>query len=351
MICSLGVSNFYILGGVLLVTLLLRRAFCGYVCPIGAISEWVQAGAKRLGVRPARVPHRIDRGLALLKYLVLVAILWFTWRTGELMFRGYDPCYALLSRHGEDIAMWAYVVSGAILVGSIFLTVPFCRWLCPLAAIFHPFSRIGLARIKIDHAHCTSCGNCARHCPMGIQVGRTDQVTEARCISCMECVEVCPIEERGAIGWGPPGPPSRRWPSRALVVILLSVLGASVAATYAFPLPSFVHTRKGIEAPAETASLEIEVRGLKCRGSSNLFVYFLDRDDLDRVPGYLRVDAWPSPESGRARITYDPTLTNDDAIRRALTSPYYDALEDRFRMPAFEIVGYDPLDDLGDLLD
>ena len=67
LICSLGVSNFYILGAVLLVALLLRRAFCGYACPIGAISEWIQVGAKRFGIHPARVPYTLDRVLAKLK--------------------------------------------------------------------------------------------------------------------------------------------------------------------------------------------------------------------------------------------------------------------------------------------
>jgi ferredoxin len=350
MLCSLGVSNFYILGGVLLATLLLRRAFCGWVCPIGAVSEWIQAGARRLGIRPARVPYRLDRGLALLKYVVLAAILWFTYRTGELMFRGYDPCYALIGRHGEDITLWAYVISGAIVLGSVVVLVPFCRWLCPLAAVFHPFSRIGLARIKIDHDRCVSCGKCSRHCPMGIPLDRSEQVTAARCTSCFECIEVCPLEERGAIGWGPPGPPSRRWPAWSLVVLLLGILAAAVSASYAFPLPSFVYVRDGIEAPPDRANLEMEVRGLKCRGSANLFVYFLERDDLERVPGYLRVDAWPAPAEGRARITYDPASTDEAAIRRAITSPFYDAAEDRFRMPPFEIVGHDPLGDLDDLL-
>jgi len=350
LICSLAVSNFTILAGVLLVTLLLRRAFCGWVCPIGAISEWVQAGARRLGVKPVQVPHRLDRGLALLKYVVLALILWFTWRTGELMFRGYDPCWALLGRHGDDITAWAYVVSGAILVASVAVLVPFCRWLCPLAAVFHPFSRFGLARIKIDRENCVSCGKCARICPMGIPVDRADQVTAARCTSCLECVSVCPREERGAIGWGPPGPASRRWPAWALVSILLGLLALSVSATYAFPLPSFIHVRDGVARPAETASVTLEVRGLKCRGSANLFVFFLEREDVERVPGYLRIDAWPDPTAGRARITFDPARTDEGAIQRAITSPVYDAADDRFRMSPFEIEGYDPLGDLDDLL-
>ena len=116
--CSLGVSNFFILGGVLAITLLLRRAFCGYMCPIGTISEWLRRAAAHLGIKTGRIPYALDRGLSLLKYGVLAIILYYTYTTAELMFRGFDPCYALISRHGEDITLWTYVVSGAILVGE-----------------------------------------------------------------------------------------------------------------------------------------------------------------------------------------------------------------------------------------
>ena len=129
LVCSLGTANFFILGGVLGMTLLMRRAFCGYVCPIGTISEWLHAAARRLRLPEVRVPLWLDRRLAWLKYGLLAVILWFTWQTGELIFRGFDPCYALISRHGEDITVWTYVAAGAVVVGSLFLLLPFCRWL------------------------------------------------------------------------------------------------------------------------------------------------------------------------------------------------------------------------------
>jgi len=65
MLCSLGTSNFFILGGVLLSVLLLRRAFCGYMCPIGTISEWLGGLGKRLGFTRWQVPSRLDRVLGL----------------------------------------------------------------------------------------------------------------------------------------------------------------------------------------------------------------------------------------------------------------------------------------------
>jgi len=77
MLCSLGVSNFYILAAVLLLALLLRRVFCGYMCPIGTISEWLGAAAKRWD-SSAKGAGGGRPGLSLLKYGVLVLILWVT---------------------------------------------------------------------------------------------------------------------------------------------------------------------------------------------------------------------------------------------------------------------------------
>ena len=342
LLCSLGVSNFYILAAVIITTLLLRRVFCGYMCPIGALSEWLGRGAARLGLRPAVVPPRVDGTLRLLKYPVLAIILFITYRAGELLFRGFDPCYALLSRHGEDITFWAYVVAAGIVIGSVLVTMPFCRWLCPLAVVLNAFSQIGFARIKRDQGACIDCGKCARACPMAIPVDKLRDVTEARCLSCMNCVEACPAVKNGALTWGPPRSIGGRWPQGALIAIMLACVSAAVVAAYAFPLPSFSQTRG--EPPARTAFVDLNVKGLNCRGSATLFGYFLQRDDLDAVPGYLKIEAWPAPGIGRARIHYDPARCDEAAIKRAITEPYFEAANDNWRVSPFEIEGYDPLE-------
>ncbi len=342
LLCSLGITNFYILAAVLVMTLLFRRVFCGYLCPIGTISEWLGRGAARVGLKPARVPENVDRALSLLKYPVLAVILIITYRAAELLFRGFDPCYALLSRHGEDITYWAYVVAGGVVVGSLFVTVPFCRWLCPLAAVLNPFSRVGLARIKRDEVTCIECGKCARVCPMAIPVDKVRQVTEARCLSCMECVEACPPSTGGSVRWGPPGPPGRRWPQALLVSVTLACVGAAVAASYAFALPSFIRTRG--TPPARTGTVELKVIGLNCRGSANRFAYYLERDDAFAIPGYLKIEAWPGPDGGEARITFDASQTDATAIKKAATEPYFDAETNLWRETNFEIEGYDPLE-------
>ncbi len=342
MICSLGTSNFFILGGVLVMTLLLRRAFCGYMCPIGAISEWVHALARRTGIASLHVPDRLDRLLAPLKYAVLAAILFFTWRAGELLFRACDPCYALISRHGTDITIWAYVAAGAILLVSLVIVLPFCRWLCPFAAVLHLFSRFGLARIKRDSATCTSCRQCAKACPMAIPVDRLRQVTAARCIACMSCLEACPHRQSDTIVWGPADRLGRRWSQAVLVLVLLLCTAGAVSAAYMFPLPSFVKSRD-VPPPEEIAAVRLKIENVSCRGRANYLWWFLDRDDMDRIPGWLKVEAWPGPGMVDVHVSYDPAKTDAEAVKRAITEWYFDAVQNRWRESPFRIQGYDPL--------
>ena len=172
---------------------------------------------------------------------------------------------------------------------------------------------------------------------MGIRVDRAEQVVASRCISCMECVSACPHADGGALEWGPPRRLGGRWPQSVLVVVLLACVGTAVAAVYAFPLPSFVWTRGDV--PAKTARVQLDINNLGCRGNASLLVYFLSRDDELEIPGYVRLEAWPGPDPATARITFDPTQTNEAAIRDAIVEPYFDLTGGYFRTSPFEIVG------------
>ena len=354
MLCSLGVSNFYILGGLIVMTLLLRRAFCGYMCPIGTISEWIFAAGARLGIKKLPVSRPMDRVLSLLKYVVLGLILWFTSQAGELVFRGFCPYYAMISRHGADITLWAYVILAAIVLASLVVAAPFCRWFCPLAAVLNPLSRFALMRIRRTPA-CIDCGQCAEACPMSIPVDQLQQVTASRCITCLNCIDTCPQE--GALQWTAVGErqESRSWLASPrlqqawLIVTLLLCTTGAVAATFLFPLPSFVKASKATP-PAEIARVDMKITNLTCRGRANLLVWFLERDDLYRItgvapdgPGYFKLEAWPDPTLAKVRISYDPAYGDVRTIQQAITEPYYDAAADRWWMSPFVIEGYDPL--------
>jgi len=369
MVCSLGVSNLYLLGGVIVMTLLLRRAFCGYVCPIGAVSEFVQKAAARMAIRPRAVPSWADTVLAPVRYALLGLILYFTYRTAELVLRGYDPCYALISRHGTDITAWAYVISAGVLVTSAVILLPFCRFLCPLAAILDPFSKLGLTRVRRHEASCVQCGECSVRCPMGIPVDRVQVVRHARCLACFECVDACqntvrehrtqsrehetaPFRWRRAyarrsdsnppaLTWGPPPAVGRAWSKRALAAILALTIVAPVTAAYVLPLPAFVRQRGTV--PPATAVIDMKLHNLTCRGNCNLLMYFLERDDRYALPGYLRVEAWPAPDAARVRVTCAAAVGDERAVKRAATEPYFDTVESVWRFSPFEIEGFDPL--------
>ncbi|MCB9833865.1 MAG: 4Fe-4S binding protein [Planctomycetes bacterium] len=337
--CSLGTSNFFALGGLLLLVLLVRRAFCSHLCPIGAVSEGVRGLGAALGLRVREVPRRLDRALSVLKYGLLAFLLWLTYRADELLFRAADPCYAMISRHGEDITFWAYVVLGAILLGALFLSLPFCRWLCPLAAVMNPLARFGLVRVRREASSCTGCARCDNSCPMGIAIAGVEEVRDASCTACLDCVRSCPRSTRGALAVGLPGS-TRRWSGAVVPLVVLVVLVSVVAAAEAFPIPSFLRERG--EKPELTRTLELEVEGLNCRGSANQLVYFLDRDDILEIPGYLAIEAWPAPPAGRLRLTFDPALTDEEAIKEAIVTPYFDTFEAFERSSPFRVVGYRP---------
>lgn len=352
MLCSLGISNFYLLGGVLAMTLLLRRAFCSHVCPVGTVSEWLGKGSAALKLPQLRISGGVDRAMGLLKYVVLGLILWATLSARELAFRGACPAYALISRHGTDITAWAYVVAGAIVLVSLVVVLPFCRWFCPLAAVLNPLSRVGLARVKREGDSCVDCGRCADVCPMAIAVDQLPQVTAARCTSCLSCVEACPKARDGALRWGPPGWLGARWSQTVLLVVAGMCLGAAAAAAYMAPLPSYVKSHG--TPPAETATVEMLVSNLNCRGRANLLFWYLERDDMyqlgSTVPNestYVKLEAWPGPGWARIRVTFDPAAADADTVRRAVTESYFnlrgDQLETRWMEPPFGVEGYDPL--------
>ncbi len=342
MICSLEVSNFYILGAVLLSAFLLKRAFCGYACPIGTLSEWISKGSKKMGIKPIRVPVTTDRLLSLLKYPFLGITLYITWEMGELILRAYGPCYALISRHGADITFFTYAIAGLVVLLSLFITVPFCRWLCPFAAVLNPISKISISGIKRDEETCTNCEKCANVCPMAIPVDQVKKVTHARCTSCLDCIDACPERKAGALKSGTG--------SRIVIIsMLLILLGSAVIGDNLFPQPSFTWDR-GIAVPEKTAEISMEVDGLKCRGSANLFVYFLSRDDELEIAGFLKLEAWPGPGKGEARVFYDPALSNKALVKAAITEVYYDTAGEQWRTSPFKIQGYDPLELDGNLL-
>jgi len=176
---------------------------------------------------------------------------------------------------------------------------------------------------------------------MAIPVDQVRTVTAARCTLCLDCIEACPQRDQGAIHFGPFKAIDRKWSQALLVIIMLALTTAAVAASYAFPLASFVATRGDL--PEQTAAVEFEIDGVRCQGTSTSLFSTMERKDQYRLKGYLKLETWPNPNLARVRVTYDPTLCNEDAVKKAITEILYDSDTDDWELPPFTIDGYDPL--------
>lgn len=195
--CAAGAVNLSLFLALVGLTLVARKAFCGWACPVGALSEWQARLARRLfrrrGFRGAwRIRPGADRALRLgLRALVLGVILAATWATGELVFRGYDPYYILFSAHGHDVRSWSYGILAAVLLLGFALPMAWCRYLCPLGAAIWPFAAAGRLRLVRNGERCSSCRDCDRACPQGIDVARAGEVRSGECTLCLECTDAC----------------------------------------------------------------------------------------------------------------------------------------------------------------
>ena len=197
-------SNVVLGIGVLILALLARSAFCGWLCPLGFLQDLV-SGASRLvqrKVRPVRLGVRwlkahahplavLDRPLRLLKYAVLAwavggAALW-----GVMVFRDVDPWFALLELVRLTVIPAALVLA-VILVAALFVDRPWCRYACPLGAASGLVAMLSPVRIERIADACTSCGICTRACPMGLPVATADRIVSPDCNACLECLAACP---------------------------------------------------------------------------------------------------------------------------------------------------------------
>lgn len=196
-----AVSSVILLVGVLLTALLFRRAFCGHVCPLGAIQEFFGMLGRRLfGKHRPAVPVALDRVARYLKYVVLAGFTIWTWQAASLVMRPYDPWVAYM--HLTSTELWAEFSIGAIvlgisLAGSLVYERFFCKYACPMGALLAITSPLSVFKVRRNESVCTSCGSCDAVCPVNVKVSTARTVSDPECINCNECVNVCP--SKGAL--------------------------------------------------------------------------------------------------------------------------------------------------------
>ena len=215
-----------------------RRAYCGYICPLGALQElFMLAGKKILPAkfRKSLLPDRIDRVLKYGKYAVLAAfVAGAAVGASHWMISG-DPFIVLIGLFSGNFAESvsrnpsAFIFLVSILVFAFFQGKGFCKYLCPAGAWYALLSKISPNKIKRDTHNCINCGLCSKACTMGIDVAKLETVKSAECIGCRECVNVCPAKGALSAPLGKVDVKSAVVPFAAAVVFSGSLLAASAS--------------------------------------------------------------------------------------------------------------------------
>ncbi len=206
-------APYYVLGILVLFGLLLGRTICGFLCPVGLGQELLYKIKT-----PKLKKSRYTRILSYLKYVVLAVFaiaIPLTYGLMDSTVGGPVPGFCkyicpagtfggaiglLINPNNADLyAMlgplftWKFCVLVVICVACVFIFRAFCRFLCPLGALYGFFNKIALLGIKLDKNKCTDCGLCISRCKMDVK-----RVGDHECINCGECIDVCPAK---AISW------------------------------------------------------------------------------------------------------------------------------------------------------
>ncbi|HEX6888517.1 MAG TPA: 4Fe-4S binding protein [Candidatus Nanopelagicales bacterium] len=214
-------ANLVLAGAVVLLALAARGAFCGWLCPFGAIQEAVHAAGQAVTdqIPPLRRAHRrisadarwlarADRVARFGRYVVLAWAVGGAAVTGVMVFREYDPWSALLSVVEFEVTT-AFVILVAVLVMALVVERPFCRYACPLGAVIGIVGQASPVAVQRNASACIGCDLCNRGCPMGLAVHSATRVTDAQCIGCLECLAACPSRDALAVTVSLPFPAIR----------------------------------------------------------------------------------------------------------------------------------------------
>jgi ferredoxin len=193
-------GNIVLLGAIVVLGVVLSRFFCGWFCAFGALQGAFGWLGRKIFRRRLEVPRKLDAVLRWAKYPILAAIVYFTWRAGDLVIRPYDPLAAYGHLSAGLATVWAefgvgLVILVAVLLLSMLYERVFCKYICPLGAVNAILGRIPLFRIKREASTCISCSKCDRVCPMNVDVSTASSIDSAECIACMECVTACPTKK------------------------------------------------------------------------------------------------------------------------------------------------------------
>jgi polyferredoxin len=210
--------------GFMLMSLLLKKAFCSWLCPVGTFSEFLWKIGRRIFGRNIRLPRWFDIPLRGLKYLLLAMFIAVIGAMSSEALEGFMTTpYGLVAdvkmlNFFRDISLTAAVVIGMLVLLSMLVQNFWCRYLCPYGALMGLASLLSPIKIRRDADACIDCAKCAKACPSGVAVDKLVQIRTVECTACMACIAVCPAENalQLALPARKAATPAERWRRRVL---------------------------------------------------------------------------------------------------------------------------------------
>jgi polyferredoxin len=194
-------AGFFLLTAFLLMSFLFRKSFCGWLCLVGTVSEYLWKLGRSTFRRNFTLPRWLDLPLRSLKYLLLA---FFAFAVFSMSAAAIAQFLATPYGLVVDVRMLnffrylggggAFVILGLI-VASIFVQNFWCRYLCPYGAFLGLAALASPLRITRREPACIDCVKCAKACPSSLAVDKLVQIRSAECTGCLECVAICPAKD------------------------------------------------------------------------------------------------------------------------------------------------------------
>jgi polyferredoxin len=184
-----------------LLALLLKKSFCGWICPVGALSEAVWKVGRKMFGRNFSIPLFLDYPLRAVKYILMaffiyVVVVKMPTRAiaGFVESDYYKVADVKMLYFFTQMTTVTAVVLSALFFLSLLVKNFWCRYLCPYGALLGLISFCSPVKITRDDAACIHCGKCAKHCPSLLPVDRKVRVRSPECTGCLSCVSHCPAK-------------------------------------------------------------------------------------------------------------------------------------------------------------
>lgn len=188
-----------VIGIAIILSFIFGPVICGYICPFGTIQDLLsRIGKKLLGKKFNRyISKKVDNKLKYLRYVILIITILLTSMSSIIILELINPYHGFLSIIKGEISIIAISIFIIIVIASIFIHRPWCKYLCPYGALLGLSNKIKVFRVVRKKKTCISCKKCTNVCPMNIDVHEKEEVRDLRCISCFECTNklVCPKEK------------------------------------------------------------------------------------------------------------------------------------------------------------